>query len=80
MTASAAPGTPAVPDRALPFLLHYIRKRPLLFGGVLAGLGVVLALGAALAHLLVPVLVLCGLIWLIRALARPSPPALGSNV
>jgi hypothetical protein len=49
----------------------------LLLGGVIAGGAVVLALGAALAHLLVPVLVVCGLVWLIRHLSRPLPPVIG---
>ena len=50
----------------------------LLFGGAIAGIGVVLALGAALAHLLVPVLVICALVWLIRRLSRPLRPVIGN--
>ena len=50
----------------------------LLLGGVIAAGAVVLALGAALAHLLVPVLVVCGLVWLIRHLSRPLPPVIGN--
>ena len=50
----------------------------LLFGGAIAAIAVVFALGAALAHLLVPVLVICALVWLIRRLSRPLPPVIGN--
>lgn len=38
--------------------------------------GIVLSVGFALAHLLVPLLLVLGLVWLIRRASRPSPPAL----
>jgi hypothetical protein len=50
----------------------------LMFGAVVAVGATLLALGAAIAHLLVPVLVICGLVWLIRRLSRPLPPAIGN--
>ena len=45
------------------------------FGLLFAGGAVFLAVGAAVAHLLVPVLLIVGLIWLVRRASRP-PPAL----
>lgn len=50
------------------------------FGLLFAGGAVVLALGAAMMHLLVPVLLIVGLVWLIRRASRtpaalPAPPA-----
>ena len=43
------------------------------FGLLFAGGAIFLAVGAALAHLLVPVLLIVGLIWLIRRASRPTP-------
>ncbi|MDR3388008.1 MAG: hypothetical protein P4L92_13250 [Rudaea sp.] len=44
-------------------------------GFLLAGGAIVLALGVALAHLLLPLLLIFGLIWLIRRSSRaPAPP------
>jgi hypothetical protein len=58
-------------------------------GGLLiAGLGLffvvgggiaALALGFALAHLLLPVLIVVGLIWLIQRSARPAPARISHN-
>jgi hypothetical protein len=45
------------------------------FGALFAGGAVLLALGFALAHVLLPVLLIVGLIWLIRRGSRP-PAAL----
>lgn len=45
-------------------------------GFVFAGGVVVLALGSILVHLLLPLLIIAGLIWLIRRASRPVPPAL----
>ena len=44
------------------------------FGFLFAGVAVVVALGFALAHLLLPALVIVFVIWLARRAARPSPP------
>ncbi len=56
------------------------------FGGLLVGMlallcflaggAVLLALGLALSHLLLPLLVLAGLIWLIQRASKPAPPAI----
>ncbi len=50
------------------------------FGLLFAGAAVVFALGAAAMHLLVPLLLIAGLIWLVRRASRtpaalPAPPA-----
>jgi hypothetical protein len=45
-------------------------------GFFFAGGVVLLALGSILAHLLLPLLIIGGLIWLIRRTSRPIPPAL----
>jgi predicted lipid-binding transport protein (Tim44 family) len=46
------------------------------FAFLFAGGAVILALGAALLHLLFPLLLIVGLIWLIRRTYQPSVPAL----
>jgi len=43
------------------------------FGFLLAGGAAVLAIGFALAHLLLPLLLIAGLIWLIRRHSHPVP-------
>lgn len=50
-----------------------------LLGGfvlLVAGGAAVVAIGLALAHLLVPLLILFGLIWLIRRASKPTAPAI----
>ena len=42
-------------------------------GLAIAGAMLVLALGVVTAHLLLPLLVILGLVWLIRRAARPAP-------
>lgn len=37
----------------------------------------VLAVGAAVLHLALPLLVIFGIVWVVRRLARPLPPVLG---
>lgn len=44
------------------------------FGLLFAGGAVVVALAAAMVHLLLPLLVIVGIVWLIRRSARPAPP------
>jgi hypothetical protein len=44
---------------------------------VAAGFALLFAFGLALSHLLVPLLVICALVWLIRRSARPAPTAVG---
>ena len=44
------------------------------FAFLLAGGAIVLALGIALIHMLLPLLLIFGLIWLIRRSARTAPP------
>jgi hypothetical protein len=44
------------------------------FAFLFAGGAIVLALGVALVHLLLPLLLIFGLIWLIRRSARTAPP------
>lgn len=46
------------------------------FALLLAAGGMVLALGVALSHLLLPLLLVGGLIWIIRRNAKPAPPPL----
>ena len=46
------------------------------FAMLLAGGAIMLALGAVLAHLLLPLLFVFGLIWLIRRGAKPAPSAI----
>jgi len=48
------------------------------FGLLFAGGAVFLALGLAVAHLFVPLLLIVGLIWLIRRASRPAAPALAA--
>ena len=43
------------------------------FGFLVAGGAAVLAIGVAMTHLLFPLLLIAGLIWLIRRHARPTP-------
>jgi 4-amino-4-deoxy-L-arabinose transferase-like glycosyltransferase len=43
------------------------------FGLLFAGGAMVLALGFALAHLLVPILLIVGIVWLIRRGSQPRP-------
>src|SRR5882724_9133225 len=44
------------------------------FALLLAGGAIALVLGVVLAHLLLPLLLVCGLIWFIRHSARATPP------
>lgn len=46
------------------------------FAMLLAASAIMLALGAVLAHLLLPLLFVFGLIWLIRRGAKPAPSAI----
>lgn len=50
-----------------------------LIGGLVACAAVVLALGAALAHLIVPLLAIFAVVWFAKAMARPAPPAIGRS-
>jgi hypothetical protein len=43
------------------------------FGALFAGGAVILALGVAMTHLLLPLLVILGIVWLIQRAARPAP-------
>jgi len=43
------------------------------FGALFVGGAVVFALGAAMMHLLLPLLVIFGIVWLIRRHSRPVP-------
>lgn len=42
------------------------------FGALFVGSAVVFALGAAMVHLLLPLLVIVGIVWLIRRHSRPA--------
>lgn len=47
------------------------------FACIMACGAFVLVFGIALSHLLVPLLLICALVWLIRRASRPAPAAIG---